>query len=141
VRFSVNIDRDRWLRGSARDRRRIINARKDSALAVATAIFDKAKETVPKDENHLSESISMVPTRNGAKVIVTAEHARFSEFGTGIYSSNGTGRKTPWVYKHRKWGWVVTRGQRAQHWFRSATEFGELASTQILRGVWSRRRF
>lgn len=39
------------------------------------------------------------------------ENAIWEEYGTGIYSSNGNGRKTPWKYKDKN-GWHTTSGKK-----------------------------
>ena len=44
----------------------------------------------------------------------TAEYAPYVEYGTGIYSADGSGRKTPWRYKDEEGNWHVTSGQEAQ---------------------------
>lgn len=47
-------------------------------------------------------------------------YAVYVELGTGIYASDGTGRKTPWVYKDDKGVWHVTRGSRPQPFLKPA---------------------
>ena len=51
------------------------------------------------------------------------DNKRYVEYGTGIYSISGDGRKTPWVYWSDKLNrYVFTRGMRAQPYFKPAVE-------------------
>ena len=85
-------------------------------------------------------SVIAVPRKNGATVVVGADHAWFVERGTGIYNTSGTGRRTPWVYKHRKYGWILTRGQRPQPYVRPAMDATTLGSKKILKREFRRSR-
>lgn len=40
------------------------------------------------------------------------ENSIWEELGTGEYAINGNGRKTPWKYKHHKYGWITTKGKK-----------------------------
>lgn len=48
------------------------------------------------------------------------QNAIWEEFGTGIYSAKGDGRKTPWKYKDAEGKWHRTSGKKARHIFQKA---------------------
>lgn len=48
------------------------------------------------------------------KVGTNVEYAPYVEFGTGIHTTKGTGRQTPWSFQMPDGNWVTTRGQRPQ---------------------------
>lgn len=53
-------------------------------------------------------------------------YAPFVELGTGIYASDGHGRKSPWAYKDIKGKWHWTRGIKPHHMLkRAASEHSE----------------
>lgn len=57
------------------------------------------------------------------------ENAIWEEFGTGEYALHGDGRKTPWKYKHYKYGWLTTTGKKP----RRALEKGKNASKAAIK--------
>ena len=77
-----------------------------------------AKDKPPKDTGALRRSITskVEVTGNSIEGIVFTplEYAPYQEFGTGLFSENGNGRKTPWVYMDDKGNYHYTRGQHPQ---------------------------
>ena len=55
-----------------------------------------------------------------AYIGTTVEYAPYVEFGTGIYASNGGGRKDPWAYQDDKGNWHRTSGIKPSHAFQKA---------------------
>ena len=51
---------------------------------------------------------------HSAVVFCSAPYAKYIEFGTGIYATNGDGRKTPWVYTSNTGVRMWTQGMRAR---------------------------
>jgi hypothetical protein len=106
---------------------------------IATAMRDTAKMLTPIDTARLRNSIRIYDLNGGmgADIRTSVPYAAFVEYGTGIYATNGVGRRTPWVYKHKRFGWVRTRGQRPSLYmtkaFRVRSTDGYL--TYIARGV------
>lgn len=47
-------------------------------------------------------------------------YAPFVELGTGIYASDGKGRKSPWAYQDSKGVWHNTRGIKPRHMLKKA---------------------
>ena len=84
-------------------------------------MHQSAMRKSPVDSGALKRSIVLDIDGKGleAKVGSTMEYAPYIEYGTGIYATNGAGRKTPWVYFNVKLGrFVKTQGMRAQPFIR-----------------------
>jgi phage gpG-like protein len=47
-------------------------------------------------------------------------YAPFVELGTGIYASDGKGRKSPWSYQDRNGKWHRTKGMEPHHMLKKA---------------------
>ena len=100
-----------------------------AALEKACLIVEAdAKEACPTGDGQLRQSITheiqAVGTEKLEGVIGTSvEYAPYVEIGTGIYSSEGTGRKTPWCYKDEKTDkFYWTRGQTPRPYLQTALE-------------------
>lgn len=85
-----------------------------------------ARAGVPIDTGYLRESIDITGTGLSKVVSIDAEYANFVIYGTGIYNSQGGGRKDGWVYYNERWGeFVFTRGQRPNDFWTPALKLGE----------------
>lgn len=87
-----------------------------SAMANACSLIQgKAKTKAPKDTGNLRRSIDFQVGADGTEGVIfsNAEYAPYVEVGTGIYSTRGGGRQTPWSYEGSH-GWVTTRGNKPQ---------------------------
>lgn len=75
-----------------------------------------ASEKAPKDTGRLRGSIENKVEKVGNEIVGTVftnvEYAPYQEYGTGLFATNGDGRKTPWVYENAKGEVVFTRGNR-----------------------------
>jgi len=83
----------------------------------AVLIVEKdAKKNTPALSNRLRSSITHSEVKDGtAQVGTNVKYAPYVEFGTGKFSSKGTGRQTPWVYYSEELGrFVWTEGARPQ---------------------------
>jgi Bacteriophage HK97-gp10, putative tail-component len=72
------------------------------------------------DGGNLKESIEVQYFNRGlsAQIKVNAFYGIWVEYGTGIYSTIGNGKKTPWVYFSEELDqWVFTRGMEASPFF------------------------
>lgn len=86
----------------------------ERALAKACAVVQRtAREKAPSDTGNLRRSIDFDVEGNEGVVFSNAEYAPYVEVGTGIHSTKGNGRKTPWVYEGSH-GWVTTSGNKPQ---------------------------
>ena len=95
-----------------------------------------AKEDCPVDTGRLRNSINfatenstgsgedapkVTPEELTLYLGTNVEYAEYVELGTGIYASNGAGRKTPWYYYSEKLGrYVLTHGIKPTHFLRDA---------------------
>lgn len=96
-----------------------------------------AKESAPVDLGQLKGSIyhKQGIDSDGAKyaeVGTNVEYAPYVEFGTGIFASNGLGRKTGWAYENRKGETIFTRGNKPQPFLTPALESNRSRIVQIL---------
>ncbi len=80
-----------------------------------------AKEETPVDLGRLRNSIAHAVQGNSVYIGTNVEYAPYVELGTGIYASNGNGRKEPWVYYDEKTGkFRLTHGSPPHHMLRKA---------------------
>lgn len=77
-------------------------------------IETKAKKLCPVDTGTLRRSITHEVANNELVVGTNVEYAPYLEFGTGIYASEGDGRKTPWTYMSADGEFHTTQGQHPQ---------------------------
>lgn len=92
---------------------------RDAEAAMVTHIQNPAKLGCAYDTGTLRREIHTVAVGNDTvKTGTSLKYGIYVERGTGIYATNGMGRKTPWTYyyagrKGRR-GFRRTRGQRPQ---------------------------
>lgn len=78
-------------------------------------VENSAKEKAPVASGELRRSITHKVTDNEGEVGTSLHYAPYVEYGTGLFSSKGNGRKdVPWVYCDAKGNWHSTSGQRPQ---------------------------
>lgn len=64
------------------------------------------------------------------------EHAIYHHQGTGIYASDGNGRKTPWVYEDPKTGEkIYTRGSKPNPYLKDTIEQEQSTISKLLGGA------
>lgn len=95
----------------------IPNDMESKMLTAAQFVEGEAREKAPKRTGNLKGSIESQVERQGNTIIATVftpvEYAPYQEFGTGLFATNGKGRKTGWVYEDELTGETVfTRGNR-----------------------------
>ena len=73
-----------------------------------------AKTKVPVDTGTLRRSITTQVHDTYGVVGTNLEYAPYVEFGTGLFATNGDGRKTPWSYQSADGEWHYTRGMAPQ---------------------------
>lgn len=81
-----------------------------------------AKTKCPVDSGQLRQSINHKVEDNAGWVSTNVEYAPYVEIGTGIYSSEGGGRQTPWVYQDANGEWHRTSGSKPQPFMKPALE-------------------
>lgn len=95
------------------------------AMAEACAVVrNDAILNAPQGTGALKRSIDFDVSPDGTEGIIFSnlEYAPYVEVGTGIYSTQGNGRDTPWKYQVYGGDWVTTRGQRAQPYLEPALQ-------------------
>ena len=92
----------------------VINLSK--ALNRASLVIEnQARENAPIDTGELRRSISHEVQGNEAVVGTNLFYAPYVHIGTGIWSSEGTGRTdVPWSYQDEEGKWHSTVGQKPQ---------------------------
>lgn len=93
-----------------------------------------AVQKCPKDTGALRRSIDFEVEDGEGCVYSNMEYAPYVEIGTGIYSSKGSGRKTPWVYRGSK-GWVTTQGNKPQPFMEPALNENKNRIAQCFGGL------
>lgn len=101
-----------------------------------------AKINCPVDMGLLRASINSDVDKTSliGEVGTNVEYAAYVEFGTGIFSSEGTGRQDAWSYQDSAGNWHTTVGQRPQPYLNPALEANRRhATTDILNEVMRER--
>lgn len=100
-----------------------------------------AKKNCPVDQGilraHMFSDVSVSTTKITGVAANSSEIAPYVHQGTGIYATDGDGRKTPWRYevKAGKYkGWHITRGQKAQPFLQKARDDNKGRINRILGG-------
>jgi HK97 gp10 family phage protein len=103
--------------------RKVIARIKGVIAETAEMAAAQMKALAPVDEGALKDSIEITYSKNGlrAHIKVNSFYGVFIEYGTGIYSSLGTGRKEPWVY-YKNGRYYFTRGIHPQPFFHPSVE-------------------
>jgi HK97 gp10 family phage protein len=101
----------------------ITNKVKRIVAETAEMAASQMKALAPVDEGALKDSISVDYEKGGLRAIIKVgvEYGIYVEYGTGIHSSKGTGRKTPWVY-YKDGRYYYTRGMNPQPFFHPSLE-------------------
>ena len=95
----------------------------EKALDKACLIVENsAKQNCPVDSGQLRQSITHEVDGLTGEVGTNVEYAPYIEIGTGIYSTQGNGRQTPWKYRDAKGQWHTTKGMKAQPFLKPALE-------------------
>ena len=95
----------------------------EAALEKACLIVENsAKQNCPVNDGQLRQSISHIVEGTKGEVGTNVEYAPYVEVGTGIYSTEGNGRQTPWSYKDAKGEWHTTKGMKAQPYLKPALD-------------------
>lgn len=104
-----------WLEDASKDVKKEIEQEVHKG---AKQIQAYAKGLCPVDTGYLRNSISTDVHWQGNTCIgiigTNVEYAPYVEYGTGIYSSLGTGRQTPWLFPLGDGTFRWTKGQMPQ---------------------------
>ena len=84
-------------------------------------VENQAKENAPVQTGYLRRSITHEINGNEGIIGTNVEYAPYVEFGTGLFSSQGDGRKdVPWRYQSADGSWHTTSGQNPQPYLQPA---------------------
>lgn len=83
---------------------------------------DYARDITPVDTSRLVQNINFRVNGYDVYIGTNVEYAPYVEFGTGIYASNGKGRKSPWAYQDKDGKWHRTRGMKPHHMLKKAVQ-------------------
>lgn len=73
------------------------------------------------DTGRLRNSIAHASNHKDEAYIGTnVEYGVWVEIGTGIYATDGNGRKTPWFFEDDKGKWHITHGIKPAHYLEKA---------------------
>lgn len=99
-----------------------LEAKKDLILeALGIQVEAYAKMLTPVgDTGRLRNSITHAVKEDAVYIGSNLSYAPFVELGTGIYASDGQGRKSPWAYRDSKGKWHWTRGIKPHHMLKKA---------------------
>lgn len=104
-------------------------------------IAEKAKEKVGIGTGALradtrSLGVEIVGDEVQGAVGNSLEYAIYHHQGTGIYASDGNGRKTPWVYEDPKTGEkIYTRGSKPNPYLKDTIEQEQSIISKLLGGA------
>lgn len=101
----------------------------------------EARKKAPIDQGQLRASMFTQTQMDDSSIVTrvgnSSSYAPYIHQGTGLYATNGNGRKTPWCYyvatgKYK--GYHITRGQRPQPFLENAKISNREQIELIIRG-------
>lgn len=120
---------------------RMVSEGLDSSLAkclekVGQLVEGAAIEKAPVDDGQLKNSITHQVDEGSNQVVIgtNVEYAPYQEIGTGILSSEGNGRQTPWRYQDAKGDWHTTSGNKPHPFLKPAVEENRARIVDCFRG-------
>lgn len=114
----------------------------DAMMKACLVVERDAKKNCPVMTGELRASItSQVENKGGevqGQVGSPLMYANYVEYGTGLFSSNGLGRKdVPWYYQNDKGEWVRTYGQHPQPFLIPALNDNRTEILEQLKGAFN----
>lgn len=98
-------------------------------------VENSAKQKCPVDDGQLRQSINHIVKGKKGEVGTNVEYAPYVEVGTGIYSTEGNGRQTPWKYRDAKGEWHTTKGMKSQAFLRPALDMNRGKILDCFKGL------
>lgn len=87
----------------------------DAMRDIGEIIMEQAYRDAPVDRGELKNSIRIRLEKGAVEVVAEADHARYVEYGTGLFTTKQTFAKhIPWNYQDREGHWHRTSGQHPQ---------------------------
>lgn len=72
------------------------------------------------DTGRLLNDITHIEDDDYSYIGTAVKYGVYVELGTGIFASQGNGRKTPWKYRDSKGHWNTTRGMKPRPFLKPA---------------------
>lgn len=94
-----------------------------------------AKLAVPVDTGRLRNSIAYTVVGDDVYIGTNVDYGVWHEVGTGIYATDGNGRKTPWIYIDENGVAHQTRGVKPKHYLKKAASEHNKTYRQIIETV------
>lgn len=102
---------------------KLFEERKEAILeACGLTAETYAKMLTPVDSGRLRNSITHTVKGDEVYIGTNVAYAPWIELGTGIYASDGQGRKSPWAYQDSKGKWHWTKGIKPRHMLKRSIE-------------------
>lgn len=109
----------------------------EQAINKACLVIERdAKVRCPVKTGTLRNSITHTAEGNTGYVGSNIPYAPFIEIGTGLYSSQGDGRKdVPWMYKDAEGQWHITSGSHPHPFLKPARDENLSAIMKCFEGI------
>lgn len=120
--MGVSVDSKEVHESLARFEKELPNILEKALEKACLIVENSAKQCCPVGDGQLRQSINHKVDGKKGEVGTSVEYAPYVEIGTGIYSTEGTGRQTPWTYKDAKGEWHTTRGMKAKPFLKPAVD-------------------
>lgn len=87
----------------------------DALRDIGEIVMEQAYRDAPVDRGELKNSIRIRLEPTAVDIVAEADHARYVEYGTGLFTTKQTFAKhIPWNYQDREGHWHSTSGQHPQ---------------------------
>ena len=116
------------------------NALSSAMEKACIGVEGEAKRRAPVRDGNLRNSITHKVESEGATItghiFSSVPYAHYVEIGTGIHSSLGNGRQTPWIYVDPATGEkVFTHGSHPQPYMKPALDENKTAIEKCFEGI------
>ena len=109
-----------------------------SLEAVGITAEGFAKRSTPVDLGTLRNSMTHAVRDDDVYIGSNIPYAGFVELGTGIYASDGKGRKSPWSYQDKNGKWHRTKGMKPHHMLKKAASEHNEEYKRIIEAIMKR---
>lgn len=111
--MSVEIQGLEHLIARLSDTSKLVTQMKEAANFVEGVAKEKAPKKTGRLIGSIENKVEVTPSQITATVFTPVEYSQYQEFGTGLFATDGNGRKGGWAYEDPNTGETVfTRGNR-----------------------------
>ena len=133
--MGVSVDTSEVDRNLERFEKELPNILEKALEQACLIVENSAKQNCPVNDGQLRQSISHKTNKTTGEIGTSVEYAPYVEVGTGIYSTEGGGRQTPWVYRDAKGEWHTTKGMKAQPFLKPALDMNRSKILDCFKGL------